>query len=315
MSTKLNTPSGRSVSRGTTGGSRKPLLWVVAVAGVALMATAVIVARLIRGTEAAQNFVAQYPGIASGAELVGTPAWVGALHAANLFLMIQVIRSGIAAGSGRRPAGRWTRRGKPLLAKGRKPATIALEQWWHVSLDVIWLSIGAVYVVMLFSSGRWVRLIPTSWDVFPNAVSVGLQYLSLGIPAEDGWVAYNALQMLSYGAIVFIVAPLAAITGLRMSALWPTSGPLVRAFPALIARAVHRPVMLVFVAFIVVHVLLVVSTGVLRNLNHMFAARSDDSLIGLFFAVGVLALAGAATLLMQPSILRPLGALFGKVSR
>lgn len=288
---------------------------IVTSACLIVMVAAVLLARLMWDNEAVQGFIARYPGVAAGSVMVGTPVWVGALHAANLFLLVQVIRSGIIAGSGGRPAGRWTRRGRPLLAKGRRPSPIALEQWWHVSLDLVWLGVGAIYVVLLFTSGRWVRLVPTSWDVVPNAASVALQYLSLNIPAEDGWVAYNALQMLSYGTVVFVLAPLSALTGLRMSALWPTSGWLARAFPTPLARAVHRPVMLLFVVFVAVHVLLVVTTGVVGNLNHMFASRTGDSLVGMLIAVGVLALAAGATLLMRASILRPLGALFGKVSR
>jgi DMSO/TMAO reductase YedYZ molybdopterin-dependent catalytic subunit len=37
-----------------------------------------------------------------------------------------------------------------------------------------------------------------------------------------------------------------------------------------------------FVAFIVIHVTLVMATGALRNLNHMFAMRDDDSWVGFW---------------------------------
>ena len=62
---------------------------------------------------------------------------------------------------------------------------------------------------------------PTSWDVFPNAVSAALQYVSLDWPTENGWVNYNGLQQLAYFATVFIAAPLAIVTGVRMSGIWP----------------------------------------------------------------------------------------------
>ena len=35
---------------------------------------------------------------------------------------------------------------------------------------------------LLFSTDQWKRLVPTSWEVFPNAVSTALQYLSLQLP-------------------------------------------------------------------------------------------------------------------------------------
>lgn len=284
--------------------------------GLGVLALAVLAARLAWGTAAVQGFVERYPGVAPGARLTGTPGWVAGLHAANLFLLVLVVRSGIAVRTTRRSAGRWTRRGAPLLARGRRPATITLEQWLHVSLDLLWLGVGATYVLLLFVSGRWVRLVPTSWEVVPNAVSVALQYLSLHLPHEDGWVAYNALQMLAYGTIVLVVAPLAALTGLRLSAFWPTSGPLVRWFPVQRARAVHLPVMVVFVGFAVLHVALVLATGAVRNLNHMFAARDDGSPLGALVAAAVLlAAAGVAAVITRPGAVRPLGALAGKVTR
>ena len=55
------------------------------------------------------------------------------------------------------------------------------------------------------------------WKVFPSAVSVLIQYLSLNWPADNGWAAYNSLQLLAYFVTVFIAAPLALITGLGMS--------------------------------------------------------------------------------------------------
>lgn len=285
----------------------------LAAAGAIALALAVLAARLAWGTEAIQAFVARYPGVAGGAALEGTPAWVAALHAANLMLMVLVVRSGLAIRTSPRPAGRWTRRGRPR--GGRRAATVTLEQWFHVSVDVVWVATGAVYVVLLLASGRWVRLVPTSGDVVPNAVSVALQYLALHWPHEDGWVAYNALQMLGYAAVVFVLAPLAALTGLRTSALWPARTPLDRVLTLDRARAVHFPVMVAFVAFVVVHVGLVASTGVVRNLNHMFGVRDDSSPVGALVAVGVLALATSGWFAVRPALLRPLGAVFGKVTR
>ena len=122
---------------------------------------------------------------------------------------------------------------------------------------------------------------PTSWDIIPNALSAGLQYLSLNWPTEHGWVNYNALQVLTYFVTVFIAAPLAIITGLRMSGAWPKKAvALNKAYPMELARALHFPVMIYFVAFTVVHVALVLATGALRNLNHMYAANDSAGFTG-----------------------------------
>ncbi len=117
-------------------------------------------------------------------------------------------------------------------------------------------------------------MVPTSWEVFPNALSAALQYLSLDWPTENGWVNYNSLQVLAYFTTIFLAAPLAAATGFRMSGAWPSKAEkLSRAYPIEVARAIHLPVMFYFVAFIVVHVALVFSTGALRNLNHAAGHR------------------------------------------
>ncbi len=123
------------------------------------------------------------------------------------------------------------------------------------------------------------RIVPTSWEVFPNAISAALQYVSLDWPTENGWVNYNSLQQLAYFATVFLAAPLAIATGVRMSGIWPKNATaLNKAYPVEWARKIHFPVMLYFVAFIIVHVALVFATGALRNLNHMYAAQDAGQL-------------------------------------
>jgi hypothetical protein len=88
---------------------------------------------------------------------------------------------------------------------------------------------------------------------------------------------------------MFVAAPLAAITGVRMSGLWPSGGKtLTKAYPVKWARAVHFPVMLYFVLFIFVQVMLVISTGMLRNLNHMYAGQDVVNWTGFWIFAGSL---------------------------
>lgn len=65
-------------------------------------------------------------------------------------------------------------------------------------MDVLWLVNGLVFVVLLFVTGRWARIVPTNWDIIPNAISAAVQYLSLDWPIEGGWTSYNALQLIAY---------------------------------------------------------------------------------------------------------------------
>jgi thiosulfate reductase cytochrome b subunit len=279
-------------------------------AGLASLVVVVLLARLLWDTRSTEAFIARYPGVATGAVSEGTGMWVVSLHALNLFFLVQIVASGLTVRAARRPIGHWT----PRFGSGTR-APITIEQWFHVALDLLWLASGAVFVALLLVSGRWVRLVPTSWDVFPNALSVALQYTSLHWPEENSWLAYNALQMLAYFAVVFIVAPLAAITGLRLSPLWPSRARLNRWFPIELARKVHFAVMIAFVVFVVMHVAMVLAAGPITMLNHMFAGRNDDSLVGVLVLCGVLALSAGAVAAARPIVLRTLAGLTGRVTR
>ena len=104
--------------------------------------------------------------------------------------------------------------------------------------------------------------------------------MSLDWPHRERLGQLQRLQRLAYFATVFIAAPLAVdhrACACRGSGR-RTRKTLNRIYPVEWARAVHFPVMLYFVAFIIVHVALVFATGALRNLNHMYAAQDADEL-------------------------------------
>jgi hypothetical protein len=53
-------------------------------------------------------------------------------------------------------------------------------------------------------------------------------------------------------------------------------------FSIQVARSLHFIVMVWFLLIIVVHVTLVLTTGALRNLNHMYAGRDDETWVGFW---------------------------------
>ena len=177
--------------------------------------------------------------------------------------------------------------------------------------------------MLLFATGQWRRVVPTSWAVFPNAVSVLIQYLSLHWPAENGWVAYNSLQLLAYFVTIFVAAPLALITGLGMSpALSTRFKRISKVLSIQTARSLHFLVLVWFLFFILMHVTLVFTTGLLVNLNHIYASRNDGSWIGfsMFAASMVVVIVGwvAATpfTLRHPRVVQRVGfALIGPAQR
>src|SRR4029079_5820660 len=110
-----------------------------------------------------------------------------------------------------------------------------------------------------------------------------------------GWVAYNALQLIAYFVTVFLAAPLALITGLGMSPALSTRFRRVsKIFSIQAARSLHFLVLVWFVIFIVLHVSLVFTTGLLVNLNPVYAGRTGDSWTGfwLFAASMVVVVVG-----------------------
>lgn len=326
------------------------LLWLLPIGWVLLLA-AVAAAQGLRNMPAVQNFLARYPGtIASPGAPVGMPWWLDAQHFLNALFMIFIIRAGLQTLADHprlywtrnsTPGRDWFRIQKPVPADPLWTAkqdsislpgqvglpglrhSIGLARWWHLGTDVLWLANGALFYILLFTTGQWRRIVPTTWKVFPSAGSVLIQYLSLHWPSESGWTGYNSLQLLAYFATVFVAAPLALLTGLGMSpALSTRIKPVSRRLSIQVARSLHFLVLLWFLLFILIHVTLVFSTGLLPNLNHIYAARDDHSWLGfgLFcasLAVWTLAwVAATPVTLRHPRLVQRIGyALIGPVQR
>lgn len=285
-------------------------LGVLGIAGaIAAAGIIVLAARGVTTLPGVPEWLERYPGEYDlpDSAVPGFPWWVRWSHFLNIFLMVLIIRSGLLVRQQQQPPAFWTpKRG------GKK---ISINLWLHTSLDVLWLVNGVIFVVLLFVSGHWKRVVPTSWEVFPNALSALLQYLTLDWPPEHGWVNYNSLQQIMYFLVIFVAAPLAAITGVRMSEWWPKDAERLNRFcPAPLARALHFPTMLFFVQFILVHVFLVFSTGALRNLNHMFAGTDVVNWTGFWLFALAIFLTAAGWIAARPLVLAPVAKLFGRVS-
>lgn len=297
---------------------RKLEVFVVGASLLGLGFFVVVGAMALRELPAGITFIHQFPGhseLPANAP-VGFPAWLGWQHFLNSFFLLFIIRTGLQVRSQKRPPAFWTRNNTGLIKTKNPPVRIGLPLWLHISMDSLWVLSGVIFYVLIFATGQWVRIVPTSWDIFPNALSAALQYASLNWPTEDGWVNYNALQTLAYFATVFIAAPLAVVTGIRMTpGLAARFRSIEKIYPIGWARAVHFPVMIYFLVFIFIHVTLVLATGALRNLNHMYAGRDDGTWWGAgIFAISLLLMA-VAWVAFRPSVLAPIASLTGRVGR
>ena len=277
---------------------------LIVAAGILILA-----ARGVTTLPGVPGFLERYPGEYHLPDFVepGFPAWARWTHFLNFFFMVLIIRTGLQVRHQQKPPAFYTPKNG-----GKK---ISINLWLHTSLDVLWLLNGVVFVVLLFVSGHWARIVPTSWEVFPNALSAMLQYMTLEWPMEDAWVNYNSLQQLMYFIVVFIAAPLAAITGVRMSEWWPKNATtLNKIYPAPLARAIHFPTMIFFVFFIAVHVFLVFTTGLRQNLGYMFAGTNVLGWAGVIWFLVAVAVVVGAWFAARPLVLAPIANLFGRVS-
>ena len=286
------------------------VMLAVVIGGIALS----VIAFVARTQPAVQEFLVRYPGVITPSPdaPTGIPVWLNVTHFLNILFLMLIIRTALSIRSKKRPPAFVTPRRRPL---GQPPRRIGINVWLHNTVDLLWMLNGVIYVVLLFTTGQWMRIVPTTWDVVPNAVSAAIQYLTFTWPVENPWVAYNSLQTLSYFGVVFVLAPLAILTGVRLSSAWPLDAPLLnRVLPEKPIRLLHNIVLFAFMAFIVVHVSLVLFTGAVLNLNVMFAARNDLSYVGTIIFIAALAGLAGVWFGLTDSVQKNLARLTGEVS-
>jgi len=255
----------------------------------------------------------------------GFPIWLRVTHLANFMLLALIIRSGLSilwdhprlyTNPHCTPGTEWIRFTPikvptdrlytanddqrylpPALGLPGYRHTIGMARHWHFLADLIWIVTGLIYVVMLFVSGHWLRIVPASWHLAPQAWSTFVYYITFHRPPEpDGFYRYNALQQIAYFAVPFILAPLSILTGLAMSPALHARFPW---FPRLFggrqgARSLHFLLLVAYLAFLIVHVSLVFATGALRNMNHIVMGRDDTGTSGLIIGlIGIAAVIAA----------------------
>lgn len=177
--------------------------------------------------------------------------------------------------------------------------SIGIARHWHFLSVLFWVGNGLVFVILLFVTDQWKRLVPHSWQIVPDAWAVFVHYATFHLPPEpNGFYHYNALQQFSYFGVVFILAPLAILSGPSMS---PALTNRFHWYPKLpgnrqIGRSLHFLVMCAFVLFVIAHVAMVAITGFVRNMNHIVVGVDDTGMTGVYLGamgVGVIVAANA----------------------
>lgn len=291
-----------------------PALIVVSVAGV-------VAGKLVYGSAPGQGFIARFPCVPTSPQLTpGYPGWVIWTHVLTFLFLVMIVRSGlqILADHPRlylnvhstpdtewlrfRPSvprdANWTAKDDaitltPMVGLPGGRHTIGVARHWHFLFDILFAANGVAFIVIAFATGYWRWLIPTSWSVFPQAVSCTLTYASLHpVPGPNAFFHFNAVQQLTYFVVIYVLGPLAVLTGLAMSpALGNRFKWYDRAFGnRQIARSLHFAIMVTFVAFFVVHMVMIsLEPGLAINLNHIVFSSNHDTFDG--FAAFAVALA------------------------
>src|SRR5271166_4143582 len=176
-------------------------------------------------------------------------------------------------GASRGPDGDMEERGFPSWATLPAEQDLAMGRRWHFFFAWLLVINGLVYVANLFI-GRHLRdLVPSRADLksIPRAV---LDHARLRFPKGDEALRYNVLQKLAYLSVV-IAFPILVLAGLTMSPAMDS------AFPWLLplfhgrqsARTVHFVLANYLVAFMLVHLVMVLVSGVFNNLRSMITGR------------------------------------------
>ena len=132
---------------------------------------------------------------------------------------------------------------------------------------------GAIYLLSGLAGGHFrAHIWPKPKDLAPRLIWHDVaDHLRFRIPPGTGGPQYGVLQRCAYSLVVFAVAPLIVVTGLTMSpavtAAWPF---LLRVFGGYqSARTIHFFAFVALVAFVLVHIVMVVKSGFRRQVRAM----------------------------------------------
>lgn len=173
-----------------------------------------------------------------------------------------------------RENGELVERGFPSWATLPSYQDLATGRRWHFFFAWLFVANGLVYLAWSLTSGHLRELVP-SRDQLRHIGGSIWEHIRLRFPKGDEARHYNVLQKLAYFGIVVIVLPLLVLAGLTMSP------GIDAAFPWLVelfggrqtARTIHFICATLVTLFVVVHVVMVLVSGLFNNLRSMITGN------------------------------------------
>lgn len=168
-------------------------------------------------------------------------------------------------------------RGFPSWATLPGSQWLAMGRRWHFFFAWLFVINAAIYVAYTLLAGHLRRdLLPTGRDLAHIGRSLW-DHLRLRFPKGEEAKRYNVLQKLAYLVAVFVLGPLIVLAGLTLSPRLDAS------FPILLdifggrqsARSIHFLCAAALLAFVIIHVVMVLISGVWNNLRSMITGQYD----------------------------------------
>jgi DMSO/TMAO reductase YedYZ molybdopterin-dependent catalytic subunit/thiosulfate reductase cytochrome b subunit len=148
---------------------------------------------------------------------------------------------------------------------------LATGRRWHFFFAWLLLFDGLVYLIYSFVVGHvWGDLVPSTRQLRHIGGSI-LDHLRLRFPRGERAKRYNVLQRLTYLLIIFLIFPLLIATGLTMSPGLDAAFPFVTAVfgGRQTARTIHFICASAVLGFVIIHVVMVLVSGVWNNMRSM----------------------------------------------
>ena len=152
------------------------------------------------------------------------------------------------------------------LADGRR---------WHFLFAWILVINAAIYLVYGVVSGHIARdLIPRlrEWRTIPHDI---VTHLKLRFSHTPDAPQYNILQKIAYALVLFVILPVLVLAGIEMSPSFDAALPWLRYLfgGRQSARTIHFLLAWSLVAFVIIHVVMVIVSGLYNNMRSMITGR------------------------------------------